>query len=107
MAERVFNCPDCGVEVKTKYHRTVRCKECARKHKLEYRREWHQKNGALLMTEEAIARRNNGAFDDREGFHRGDSPEDIQKCLNCQRPKCRNCLGYMYTKKSDRRIKDD
>lgn len=31
-----------------------------------------------------------------EGYHRsnsGDSKEQIQKCLNCEKEKCTNCVG--------------
>lgn len=40
MAERIFNCPDCGVEVRTMYPRTLRCKVCAEKKRRETRNNW-------------------------------------------------------------------
>ena len=100
--ERTFNCPDCGVEVTTMYNRTLRCKECAKKRNAEQKkaanRRQNDKRRMNRAATEKPTRRN-------DLFH--DSPEDIQKCLNCTRPKCGNCLSYMYTKKADRRKKDD
>jgi hypothetical protein len=32
-----------------------------------------------------------------------DTPENIQKCLNCTKPKCGNCLASKYVRKSDRK----
>ena len=29
-------------------------------------------------------------------FYTYDSPEAIQKCLNCEKPDCTNCLGYIF-----------
>lgn len=29
-------------------------------------------------------------------FYTYDSPEAIRKCLNCTRPECTNCLGYIF-----------
>lgn len=29
-------------------------------------------------------------------FYTYDSPEAIQKCLNCPKPECTNCLGYIF-----------
>ena len=29
-------------------------------------------------------------------IRRDDTPEEIQKCLHCERPKCLNCLDYHY-----------
>ena len=99
MAERVFNCPDCGVEVKTKYSRTLRCKECARKHDLECKRQWHKENGALLNTEEAVKKRESARAED-DSLHFCDPPENIKKCLTCERKKCNNCLS-MYARSKE------
>lgn len=95
--ERVFNCPDCGVEVITKYSGTLRCKECARKHALECKKRWHRENDHLRN------RKKQGAPGETDDTHFCDSPENIQKCLNCKKPKCGNCLGYVYVKKANRR----
>ena len=89
MKERTFNCPDCGVEVKTPYSRTLRCRECTRKHNLEYRKQWHKENDHLRNRK----KRKSDAIGDPETTHFCDLQENIQKCLNCERPKCGNCLG--------------
>lgn len=34
----------------------------------------------------------NDYFDEYEPIADYDTPEDIQKCLNCQKPECDNCL---------------
>ena len=95
--ERVFNCPDCGVEVRTKYSRTVRCKECARKRNLELKKKWHDENDPLRDRRRLVADKD---FYDLQCC---DTPENVQKCLNCQKPKCGNCLGYVYRKVAERR----
>lgn len=34
-------------------------------------------------------------------FYTYDSREDIQKCLNCTKKECNNCLGHYYSAKDD------
>ena len=98
--ERIVICLDCGAEVKTTTSRTKRCKECAYKYNKERQRVYEARRRAKLESQEkppfVI-----------EDYHFCDSQENIQKCLNCTRPKCGNCLGYSYTKKADRGKKDE
>jgi hypothetical protein len=92
--ERVFNCPDCGVEVVTKYSRTARCVECAKKRTKELKRRWHVENEHLRVRQRVADK----------GFYElqcCDTPKNVQKCLNCKKPKCTNCLGYAYTKETE------
>jgi hypothetical protein len=100
MPERVFNCPDCGVEVKTKYTRTLRCKECAEKKRRETRNNW--KGRKRPLTEAEMMRR--AARVEMEALQTYDPPENIQKCLNCTRTKCNNCLSLQVSTKGE---KDD
>lgn len=98
--ERIVICLDCGAEVKTRYSRTLRCKECAKKHVKEQNK---------IADKKRRERQRMGRCMDSEKFSYQfcDSPENIQKCLNCTKPKCGNCLGYSYTKKADRGKKDE
>jgi hypothetical protein len=98
--ERIVICLDCGAEVKTRYSRTLRCKECAQKHQRE------QKKIALEKRREQ-RRMEQGVETEKFTYQFCDSPENIQKCLNCTLPKCKNCLSYGYVKKKDRKKKGD
>lgn len=84
--ERIVICRDCGAEVKTRASRTLRCKECAQKHIQEKRK---------LTLEKFREKRRNEEIAEYEKFTYQfcDSPENIQKCLNCERAKCVNCLS--------------
>lgn len=93
MAERIFNCPDCGVEVRTMYPRTLRCKVCAEKKRRETRNNW--KGRKSPPTEAEMLRR--AARAEMEALRAYDPPENIQRCLSCTRKKCNNCLS-MHTR---------
>lgn len=88
--ERVFTCPDCGVLVKTTAANKQRCRECA-------------ENRHRKIAREAGARLRQRA---REGvkpkpqdpYQFYDSEENIQKCLSCTLPECKNCLHYVNRK---------
>ena len=95
--ERVFNCPDCGVEVRTKYIGTARCEECAKKRTAELKKKWRQEKEHLRV------RKKPDTLSDFYELQCCDTPENVQKCLNCKKPKCGNCLSYVYRKKADRR----
>jgi hypothetical protein len=100
MEERVFNCPDCGVEVRTKYPRTLRCKVCAEKKRRETRNNWTGRKKP--MTDADYARRaHRVAILELETC---DSLENVQKCLNCKKKKCNNCLSLQVSTRGE---KDD
>jgi hypothetical protein len=100
MEERVFNCPDCGVEVRTVYPRTLRCKECAEKKRRNARNNWKRRNRP--RTDEELARREHRiAILELETC---DSLENVQKCLNCKKKKCNNCLSLQVSTRGE---KDD
>lgn len=82
---RMIICEGCGVTVVTFGTKTKWCKECAEKQRKLYEARHKKKKRAEkpLNHEDASI-----------WFH--DSPEDIKKCLECERPKCRNCLDYRY-----------
>lgn len=97
--ERIVICCDCGAEVKTRYSRTLRCKECAVKHNREQSRETRAKKRA----ENRKGRKFQTKYEKPDNDQFCDTPENIQKCLNCTKPKCGNCLASKYTKKTDRK----
>lgn len=82
LKSRVIICDTCGKEVVTTSGRTLRCRDCAvvvlRKQRQNARRAKRVKNG--------VNPENNYIW-----FH--DSLEQIQQCLNCKKPSCRNCLS--------------
>ena len=81
----MIRCADCGAEVLATHNKTKFCPECRKRREregqLRYRARMRKKRKAE-KPEEAI---------DRE-VHYCDSPENVQKCLNCNKPKCTNCL---------------
>jgi DNA-directed RNA polymerase subunit RPC12/RpoP len=79
--ERIIICVTCGKEVVTKGTTTKRCPECS---KINTQRKNREYQIALSLMRE------NNAENNSIWFH--DSPEDIQKCLECKKPKCKNCL---------------
>ena len=101
--EKTITCPDCGKKFTVRYKQTVRCKECAKKHKQEYNREWRRLN----------PHKKDAKSTERlwiEEMHTCDPKENIQKCLNCTLPDCKNCLSYgnqKYTQmKAERRAEN-
>lgn len=81
--ERIIICATCGKEVVTTARNCLRCKECAElKHKMDKQKKWKEKR---VM---------NGENPENDLIYLHDSPEDIQECLNCKKPTCRNCLAY-------------
>ena len=94
--ERIVICVDCGAEVKTTTSRTQRCNACAYQRVKERARQKAKEKSAKIAQEEKTPYV-------METYHFCDSPENIQKCLNCTKQKCRNCLGNLYRKKPDRR----
>ena len=100
--ERVFNCPGCGVEVRTMWGTRKFCPECAEK-----RRQESAKKAEAKRQERRKAEAKKAADEKSDNkLYMHDSQEDIQKCLNCKKPKCGNCLGYVYVKKANRRADD-
>lgn len=96
--ERIVICLDCGAEVKTTTSRTLRCKECAKKHLNERRKMAEEKRREQRRMEQSVE------FE-KFTYQFCDSPENIQKCLNCTKPTCRNCLSYNYEKKKGKKAK--
>jgi hypothetical protein len=94
--ERIVICVDCGAEIKTTTSRTQRCKACA----YERIKERARQKAAQKSVELAKQEKTPYVMED---YHFCDSPENIQKCLNCTRKKCGNCLGYAYKKKTEGR----
>ena len=87
MSEIVFNCPECGVEVRTRYKNRKFCKECAKRRCVESNRRADAKR-----KERRRAERQTTEPVHKEEIYFHDSPEDIQKCLNCTKPRCNDCL---------------
>lgn len=81
--ERIIICADCGIEFPTKYSRTLVCKECAAKRQIIYEQRRNEKK-----------RMQRAVDPERAEIHLCDSPEKIQKCLNCTKEDCNNCLGW-------------
>lgn len=92
---RVIQCADCGAEILATHNRTKYCTACAKQREKEGAARRKAKQRKKLQAE-----RPEGP-EDRE-VHYCDSPENVQKCLNCTKPKCTNCLhhGTNTTKKS-------
>lgn len=93
MPEIVFNCPECGAEVRTRYRNRKFCEACAERR----RKEAAKRADAKRKEKDKAARRAMAKTEDKELVHNEeiyfhDSPEDIQKCLNCTKPKCNDCL---------------
>lgn len=86
MKERIFNCPDCGVLVKTTVANKLRCRECAEN--------WHRERAREAQARLQERRKAGIEPKPRDVNEYHDSPENIQKCLNCKLPKCKNCLSY-------------
>lgn len=80
---RTIICEGCGVTVVTNGTRTIWCKECADKQREVY----EARHRAKRRLAKPVVVQNNDIT-----FH--DSPEEIQKCLSCKRPTCKNCLEY-------------
>ena len=99
MAERVFNCPDCGAEVRTKYANRKFCPECSKRRHDEKTREAIAKRRAKQR--EDAAQLAEVKRDDRVYFY--DSPEEIQQCLTCERTNCNNCLSLLTSNRERKR----
>ena len=98
--ERVFNCPGCGVEVRTLYATRKFCPECAEKRLKE-----SSKKAQAKLQERRKAEAKKAADEKSDNkLYMHDSQEDIEKCLNCTKPKCNDCLSLLG---SSRRVKDD
>lgn len=82
--ERIITCAECGVEVATRYSRTMFCPECAERRSMEAIRKSNERKKRERMENRA---------DPEEPIHLCDSPERIKVCLNCQKPYCNNCFG--------------
>ena len=80
---RTIICEGCGVEVVTAGTQTKWCKECAEKQR---KIDWAKYKAKKKLEKPADVKSND------INFH--DSPEEIQMCLSCKRPTCRNCLEY-------------
>lgn len=78
---RIIICDTCGKEVVTTGGHTLRCKECARKVVNAQRRKARK-----------YRREMNGDYPGNDLIRCYDSPEEIKKCLSCEKPACRNCL---------------
>lgn len=88
--ERVFNCPVCGVEVRTKYATRKFCPECAQKRHDEQTKKAEAKYREKMKAAKSDQEEKR---DDRVYFY--DSPEEIQQCLSCTRSNCNNCLSLL------------
>lgn len=78
---RIIICDTCGIEVVTTGGHTLRCKECARK-----------VSNAKKQKARKIRRVMKGENPENNLIWCHDSPEEIQMCLNCEKPTCKNCL---------------
>lgn len=83
--ERTIICEDCGAEVVTRGGRAKVCPECAKKRQRERERKVKERKRDLNSIKKTFAP---AGMSDQFC----DTPENIQKCLNCTRPKCNNCL---------------
>lgn len=81
--ERIIICATCGKEVVTKGTTTKRCPECSKIYLQKMQKERNM--------ERSLMRQNNG---ENNNIWFCDSPEEIKQCLECKKPKCRNCLDY-------------
>ena len=85
MKERTIICEDCGVDVITRGGRTKVCPECAKKRCKERWKKAGERRREVNEIKKTFAPA--GMTDQF-----CDTSENIQKCLNCARAKCNNCL---------------
>lgn len=84
---KMINCAECGAETLATHNKTKFCPDCAKRRDQESRLKETERKMQKRMEEKAEI------LDDRE-IHFCDSPENVQKCLNCKKPDCTNCLMY-------------
>lgn len=84
---KMINCADCGAETLATHNKTKFCTACRERRDMESR-ERRRVRLQLKKQEEKPEEP-----DERE-IHYCDSPENVQKCLNCEKPTCTNCLFY-------------
>lgn len=77
-----MKCQKCGAEVpRTGTHQKY-CKQCAQ---IVIRERWQEASKRKQERRSAIK---------KAGLKGSDTPEMIQKCLNCELPRCVNCLYH-------------
>lgn len=84
---KMIRCADCGAETLATHNKTRFCSDCAKRRDKESRARSTERQMQKRM------RKKPEEPDDRE-IHFCDPPENVQKCLNCDKPDCTNCLFY-------------
>lgn len=82
-----IRCADCGVETLATHNATKFCPECAKRRRQESMARAYERVRLKRQAEKPEDP------DERE-IHYCDPPENIQRCLNCEKEDCSNCLFY-------------
>lgn len=82
--KRLIVCAECGIEVIATHNKTKFCPECSARRNMESIRRSNERRRLERMQNDV---------EPEEPIHLCDSPERIQKCLNCTKPDCNNCFG--------------
>ena len=85
--EKIIKCAECGAETRATHNKTKFCPECAARRNMESTMRSHKRRRKERME---------NRVEPEEPIHTCDSPEQIQKCLNCTKPDCDNCLRFGY-----------